>query len=180
MVRCDEKLVTKECSQQLKKMTGRILSSRGLILVEDKDQADTVVVVNCDISGPQKRTRTEYVSKPCPVTFNYGIGPYEDDGFAISQWNQCEEPVQVNYVVYTKSLVMRGFLGKKHSGNATTPKQLWRVEARDTDEESKLTTMMPYLVIAAGKYAGETTNGFKIVRISEGGKEVRNLKQSVE
>jgi hypothetical protein len=181
LTRCHEKLVSKECSQQLTKMTERVLANKGLMLIEDKDQADTVVIVECDISAPQKRTRTDYVEKPCPVTFNYGAGPYDDDEFAVEQWNQCEEPVQVNYVVYTKSLIMRGFRGKKHSGNETTPKQLWRVEARDTDEESNLTTMMPYLVIAAGKYAGDTTNGgFKIVRIQDGGKEVRDLKEAVE
>ena len=180
MVRCDEKVVGKECPPRLKKMAELVLEKKGLMLVENKDQADTVVVVDCDISGPQKRTRTEYVSKACPVTFNYGVGPYEDDGFAVSQWNQCENPVEVNYVVYTKSLVMRGFLGKKHSGNATAPKQLWRVEARDTNEVSNLKTMLPYLVIAAGKYAGDTTKGFKIVSILEDGKEVRDLKEAVE
>jgi len=180
VVRCDEKLVDKEDSQQLKKMAELVLEKKGLVLVENKDQADTVVVVDCDISGPKKRTRTEYVSKPCPVTFNYGVGPYDDDEFAVSQWSQCEDPVEVNYTVYTKSLVMRGFRGKKHSGNVAQPKQLWRVEARDTDEVSNLATMMPYLVIAAEKYAGDTTNGFKVVSIPVDGKEVRELKEAAE
>lgn len=180
VARCDKKIVDKQNSQRLKRMAEVMLAKRGLVLVENKDAADTVVVVYCDISAPQKRTRTEYVSKPCPVTFDYGVGPYDDDEFAVEQWNQCEQPVEVNYVVYTKSLIMRGFLGKKHSGNARQPKQLWRVEARDTDEVSNFKTVMPYLVIAAAKYAGDTTSGFKIVKIPEDGKQARQLKEAAE
>ncbi|MCK5113217.1 MAG: hypothetical protein KAR11_00450 [Phycisphaerae bacterium] len=179
-VRCDKNLIDGNCSKQMHEMIEHALAKKGWVLIDDKDHADVVVVADCDISGPQKRTKTEYVEKACPATFDYGAGPYDDDEFAVEQWNRCEEPVQVNYTVYTKSLVLRGYRGKKHSGSDKTPKQLWRVEARDTDEESKLGAMIPYLVSAAAKYAGENTNGFKIVRIPEGSRAIRQMQEAAE
>jgi len=178
VVSCDEKMLDKESSQQLRKMTEHVLTKKGLVLAENKAIADTVVVVSCDISAPEKRTRTEYVVEPSSIP--YADEAYDDSEFAVVNWNSPEKAVKIDYTVFTKHLVMRAFSGKKYSGNSTKLKPLWKVEARNTDEVSNLKTMMPYLVIAAAKYAGDTIDGIKNVKIAKDGKKVRELQTAVE
>ncbi len=178
VVRYDEKALEKQDAKRLRKMTERALTKKGLVLVENKETADTVVIVRCIIGPPHKRKKTEYISKPDPEV--YAEEPYTDSEFAVVNWNPSETAVEVEYTVYTKCLVMRGFPGKKHSGNVTKPKELWRVEVRDTNEVGELKTMMPYLVIAATKYAGKTIDGSKNVRIRINGKKVRDLEAAAE
>ena len=178
VVRCDEKMLDKESSRQLREMAEHVLMQKGLVLAENKATADTVVVLNCGVSAPEKRTRTEYVVEPSSTP--YADEAYEDSEFAVVNWNSPEKIVKVDYTVFTKRLVMRAFPGKKHSGNSTTSKPLWKVEAKNTDEVSNLKTMMPYLVIAAAKYAGDTIDGVKNVKITKDGKKVRELLTAVE
>ncbi len=115
-----------------------------------------------------------------PSSTPYPDPAYEDSEFAVVNWNSPEKSVEVDYTVFTKCLVMRGYSGKKYFRNTTKPKELWKVEVRDTNKVSELKTIMPYLVIAAAKYAGDTIKGVKNVRIRKDGKRVRELQAAVE
>ncbi len=160
----------------------KALKKNGFEVVQTIDEADIVVVLYYDVSGPQIYTSQVPIIGPTGVASANTFGYINSSGNYYANTNYNYQYGITGYrtrqvVFFTRSIVLTAYdwqLFRKTKKEM----QVWQTQIVSTGSSNDLRYVFPYMIVAAEKYIGRTTRGKVTVELNEYDSRVREYVQS--